>query len=79
MSWPHDGCGGWEPRPRNESAASARIAKAVARDACTMSAFDALGKMCRRTMRSVGTPTMRAARMKSRSRSESTWPRVRRV
>ncbi len=37
------------------------------------------GKMCRRTIRNGGTPTVRAATMKSRPRTASTWPRVRRA
>src|SRR5437899_7535683 len=32
---PHDGVGGWTPSPRNESAASVRMALAKATEACT--------------------------------------------
>ena len=40
---PHDAAGGWMPRPRNDSEASARMAKATLSEACTTIGAVALG------------------------------------
>ena len=45
---PSDGCGGWMPSPRNDSAASDRIANASDSDVCTISGPAMFGRMWRR-------------------------------
>ena len=42
---PHEGSGGWTPSPRNESAASTRIALATASEPWTISGERQLGRM----------------------------------
>src|SRR4030081_2772997 len=79
MSCPQDGYGGCGPRPRNDRAASARIAKAVDRVAWTKIAIITFGNTCRITMRSGVAPMVRAATMNSRARTASTCPLVRRA
>ena len=59
---PQDGVGGCVPRPRNERAASARIAKAIEMVACTMTGAMMFGRMCSRMMRQLDAP-LRARRL----------------
>src|SRR5260221_3643495 len=58
---PQEGSGGCTPRPRQESAASSRIARAISKVATTISAFMMLGRISLRTMRKVEQPVARAA------------------
>ena len=44
---PHDGVGGWTPRPRNDSTASPMIAAGIVTVACTSSVEDMFGRTCR--------------------------------
>ena len=76
---PHSGVGGWAPKPMNERPATEVIAAPMSKLACTSSGASVLGSRCRRTIRHSGTPTVRAARMNSRSLSASTCPRIRRA
>src|SRR5204862_1192884 len=48
---PHDAAGGWMPRPRNDSDASARIANATLSDACTTIGAVAFGSTWRHATR----------------------------
>ena len=59
---PHEGSGGWVPSPMNDSAASARMAKAREIEACTMIGVATLGSTWRRMIRPSLAPTDRAAR-----------------
>ena len=58
---PHEACGGWMPRPRNESEASARMANATLSEAWTMMGLIAFGTTCRAATRQPGAPRARAA------------------
>src|SRR5205814_9765432 len=71
---PHEAAGGWMPRPRNDSDASARIAKATLSEAWTTIAAAALGSTWRTAMRQAGAPSARAASTYSRALMPSTWP-----
>src|SRR4029453_3569700 len=53
---PHDAWGGWMPSPRNESDASARMAKATLSEACTMIGLKAFGTTCRQAAPPAGAP-----------------------
>src|SRR5213594_2523457 len=76
---PHDAVGGCTPRPRNDSAASSRIALAMNSVAYTISPGMMLGRMWRRRTAAPGEPSARAAPTYSVSRSASTEPRTMRV
>src|SRR6266511_2037828 len=76
---PHEGAGGWMPSPRNDSDASARIAKAKLSEAWTTIGVAAFGSTCRLTIHQFGAPSTRAASTYSRALIASTWPRIRRA
>src|SRR5437870_4568447 len=73
------GVGGCTPTPRKESPASVRIDEAISRVAWTMIGAVTFGQMWRNTIRAGLMPSTRAADTKSRSRTESVWPRVSRA
>ena len=50
-SKPHEGVGGWEPRPRNERFASSRMANAMEMVADTISGARQFGRICRKSRR----------------------------
>src|SRR4051812_10537818 len=64
---PHDQLVG-SPRPRKARPASARIAEPATNDRLMKMGGAALGRMCRKRMRSLRTPTVRAASTKSAPR-----------
>ena len=68
--------GGWTPKPRNESAASARMAAATTSVALTMIGPMVFGMMCRRMMRVSPEPDALAASTYSFSRSDRKTPRT---
>ena len=57
---PHEGAGGWTPRPRKDSTASAMIAVGICTVACTTMALMMLGRMCRAITRRSPAPRARA-------------------
>src|SRR5262249_30128822 len=65
---PHEASGGWTPRPRNDSEASARMANATLRDAWTTIGVAAFGRTWRAAIRQPGAPSARAASTNSRAR-----------
>ena len=73
---PHDGSGGTTPTPRNDSAASSRIALATISGAKTMIVDVRFGSSSPNIVRSGPAPWARAASTNSRSRSASTSPRI---
>ena len=76
---PHAGSGGCTPRPRNDSAASDRIAKARLSDVWTMIGATTLGRMCvLRILPSVA-PSDRAAVTNTWFLIPNTEPRVMRA
>src|SRR5882672_11557078 len=77
--WPHVGYERPEPTPRNDSAASARIACATCSVDNTTIDDSVLGRTCRKMMRSRPTPIARAASTNSFSRSAITSARTTRV
>src|SRR6185369_2950660 len=77
-SWtitPHEGVGGWMPRPRNESVASRMIARASSSVATTTSDDSRLGTMWRRITRAAEPPRAWMASTNSRERSTITCER----
>ena len=56
MSFPSAGVGGWTPKPRNESAASMRIAAAISSVIVTTIGPMLLGSMCRNMIRQIPRP-----------------------
>ncbi len=76
---PQLGVGGWTPRPRKLSDASAIIAPAMPSVAWTMTEGNAVGSTCRTTIRAERAPSARAACTYSSSRARSTCPRTRRA
>ena len=72
---PHDGFGGRTPAPRNDSAASSRIALATISGKKTTIVETRLGRISENMIRSGPAPCARAASTNSFSRSASTWPR----
>ena len=79
MILPSDVSGGFTPRPKNDSAASASTAPPTANVAFTMMGPKVLGKMCRKIMRGAEAPTERAASTNSFSRSDKNSPRITRA
>ena len=73
---PHDGFGGWTPAPRNDSAASSRIALAIRSVKKTITVEARFGITSVNMIRIGPAPWARAASTNSFSRSESTWPRT---
>ena len=73
---PQDGVGGCTPAPRNESAASSRIALATISGKKTSSSVIVFGRISRNMIRSEPMPCGRAASTNSFSRSASTSPRI---
>src|SRR5438034_541764 len=71
--------GGCVPRPRNDRPAVARILAPTSRLNATMTGDSKCGSTCRPRMTASLAPSARAASTNSRSRSESTTPRTRRV
>src|SRR5438105_7337905 len=69
---PHDGSGGWMPRPRNESEASARIAKPMLKEACTTIGVTEFGRTWRCMIHQSAAPSTRAAWTYSRVRTVRT-------
>ncbi len=67
------------PNPRNDSAASRRMAALISRVVETMTTPMAFGRMCRKTMRLFEAPATRAASTNSRSRRLRNSPRTRRA
>lgn len=76
---PHEGSGGWVPSPMNESAASARMAKARLTDVWTITGAATLGSTWRPMMRASPAPIERAARTYTSSRTLSALARVTRA
>ena len=73
---PQDGFGGCTPAPRNDSAASSRIAFAISSVKKTTIVEARFGRISVNMIRSGPAPWARAASTNSFSRSESTWPRT---
>ncbi len=73
---PQDGFGGLTPAPRNESAASSRIAFATSSGKKTSSVEERLGAISDNMIRHEPMPCARAASTNSFSRIASTWPRI---
>src|SRR5579883_2522035 len=73
---PHDGVGGWVPRPRKLSAASVRIAVDSDTVVCTSSGAEMLGTTWRSMMAGVETPTARAASMYGSCATVKVGPRA---
>src|SRR5438105_984680 len=76
---PQSAVGGCVPRPRNDRPAVARILAPTSRLNATMTGDSKCGSTCRPRMTASLAPSARAASTNSRSRSESTTPRTRRV
>src|SRR5256885_10468741 len=76
---PHDGVGGCTPSPRNDKAASDRIAPARPSVAITITGLMTLGSTWRTITRGDFAPSAFAAVTYSISRTLSTWPRTRRA
>src|SRR5690606_20846591 len=76
---PQEGSGGWVPRPMNDSAASARMAKARLIEVWTMIGAATLGRTWRVMIRRSPAPIDRAARTKTCSRTVRTLARVTRA
>src|SRR5690606_25692965 len=76
---PHDGAGGWMPRPRNDSAASDRIAKANESDVCTINGPVMFGSTCRPRIERPLTPMVRATCTQGSLRTESVLARATRA
>ena len=76
---PHDGVGGCTPRPRNDSAASDRIAPARPRVAITITGLITFGSTWRMITRGDFAPSAFAAVTYSISRTFKTWPRTSRA
>src|SRR5215467_9791506 len=76
---PQLGVGGWMPRPRKDSADSARMIWPTARLAATIITGRALGSRWRSITRMAPAPTERVATMNSRDRSDSASARTRRL
>src|SRR5215831_10856728 len=72
---PHDGVGGWTPRPRNDSVASSTMARASSSVAMTTSEESTLGSTCRAMTRTTEPPRAWMASTNSRERSTSTCER----
>src|SRR6266511_3118637 len=79
MSVPSAGVGGLIPKPRNERAASIRIAPATVSVMLTMIGPIAFGRMCLNMMRRSPAPAALAASTYSFSRSERKTPRTTRA
>ena len=77
--FPHDGVGGWMPRPRKDRVDSAMIAAATPSVAATMIGASAFGRMCLRMIRMSLAPMARAASTNSRARSCRKDARTRRA
>ena len=75
-SVPRDGSGGWTPAPRNDSAASRRIALAISRVKKTRIVEARFGTTSLNMIRIGPAPCARAASTNSFSRSDSTCPRT---
>src|SRR5439155_222016 len=73
---PQDGSGGWMPRPRKESVASARIAVESASVVCTIRGAMTFGSTCSDSTRVAPPPAARAASTYSRPTTARTGPRV---
>ncbi len=76
MRLPRDGVGGCTPKPRNDSAASVRIARPTVSVALTTIGPSAFGSMCRSMIRRSPDPAAFAASTYSFSRSERKLPRT---
>src|SRR3712207_2208294 len=76
---PQDGLGGCWPRPRQDSEASAMMASAMARVACTSSGGTMLGRTWTSAVRHGGFPMERAASTHSVVFASSAMPRARRT
>src|SRR2546427_177585 len=76
---PHVGVGGCTPSPRNESADSITMTRAMSSVATTSHGVNAFGRMWRRRIRPSRLPRACAACTNSRSRSERTAPRTTRA
>ena len=79
ISLPSAAFGGWIPKPRNESAASARIAAAMISVMLTTIGPTQFGSMCRKMIRGSLAPAAFAASTNSFSRSERKSPRTMRA
>ncbi len=73
---PHEGAGGWTPRPRKDRAASIMIAVERLKVAWTVMGAVTLGKICLTMMCRSPDPRARAACTYSRCFTESTLPRT---
>src|SRR5688500_12312166 len=73
---PHDGVGGWTPRPRYERADSVSTAWATPRLAETIVTGSAWGRAWRRRMRGLEAPSARAAATNSRALALRISPRT---
>src|SRR5687768_9142770 len=73
---PHDGCGGGTPKPRNESADSARMMAPRPMVARMMMVAATLGRMWRRMMRGWPQPVARAASTYALDMTASVAPRI---
>jgi hypothetical protein len=76
---PQDGSGGWTPRPRNDSVASARMAVDNASVVWTISGAATLGRTWSESTRPAPAPAARAASMYSRPATARTGPRATRA
>jgi hypothetical protein len=76
---PHSACGCWAPRPRNERAATSRMAPPMPSVPCTMSGVSELGRMRRLRIPRDDSPKARDAVTYSRSRVLITEPRMTRA
>ena len=76
---PHDGVGGFTPRPMNDRNASVVMYPGIANVSATTNGPKMLGRICLNMMRRSLVPMVRAASMYSFWRTESTCPRVRRA
>ena len=73
---PQDGAGGCTPAPRNDSAASLRIAAATSSGKKTRIVEATFGSSSENMIRSGPAPWARAASTNSFSRRDRTWPRI---
>src|SRR5581483_8673686 len=76
---PQEGVGGCTPRPRNDSAASVRIALANATEHCTRIGESVLGSSTRSIRCALVAPAAREASTNSVSLRDSKLPRVMRA
>ena len=76
---PHAGFGGGTPTPRKDSAASVTMTTPSISVPRTIAELSTLGRMWRRMIVHFEQPATMASRTKSRSRSDSTSPRITRA